>query len=118
MPAQGPIHVDRPLSNISLAYQPTGLIADALFPTVPVKKESDSYFIFDKANSLRIPDTLRADGAEANQDNLVVSTATYRLQEHALKDIITDRQRENQDEGLNLEQALVEELTSKVLLER
>mgnify|MGYP001588324222 CR=1 FL=1 len=115
---RGPIHVDRPLTNISMAYTPTGLIAKELFPTVPVKKESDSYFIFDKANSLRIPDTFRADGAQANQDGLVISTATYRLEEHALKGFITERQRENQDEGLNLEQSLVEELTNKILLQR
>lgn len=114
--AQGPIHVDRPLSNISIAYRAEGHIADALFPAVPVLKESDSYFVFDKAQSLKAANTRRADGSEANQDNLLLSTATYRLQEEALKDKITDRQRENQDPGLNLEVALVENLTAKILL--
>jgi len=118
MPVQGPIHVDRPLTNISIAYKAEGLIADEVFTVVPVKKESDSYFIFDKAQSLKSVATLRADGAEANQDNLLLSTATYRLQEHALKEIITQRQRENADEGLNLDVATTEDLTAKVLLQK
>lgn len=118
MPVQGPIHVDRPLTNISISYKSEGLVADQLFPVVPVKKESDQYYIFDKANSMRTPDSLRANGAEANQDNLVLSTATYRIEEHSLKDILTDRDRDNQDEALNLEVSIVEDLTDKILRER
>ena len=118
MPAQGPIHVDRPLSNISIAYRAEGLIADELFRSVPVKKESDQYYVFDKAQSLKFVRTLRADGADANQDNLLLSTASYRIQYYALKDVITDRQRENADEGLNLEIALTEDLSGKLALEK
>lgn len=118
MPVQGPIHVDRALTNLSIAYRSEGLVADQLFPVVPVKKESDVYFIFDKANSLRTPLALRANGSEANSDNLVLSTASYRLDEHALKEIITERDRENADEGIDLEVATTEDLTDKVLREK
>ena len=118
MPTQGPIHVDRPLTNISIAYKAEGLIADQLFPAVPVAKESDSFFIFDKANSMRIPLTERANGAEANEDNLLLSTATYRIAEEALKEVLSDRDRDNQDPGLNLEVSIVEELSQKLLVRR
>lgn len=118
MPVQGPIHVDKPLMNISIRYRSEGLIADELFPVVPVQKESDVYYIFDKANSLRTPLTLRANGGEANEDNFALSTATYRLEEHALKEIITDRDRENQDPGLDLEASTVEDLTDKILRQK
>ena len=118
MPVQGPIHVDRPLTNISIAYKSEGLISDQLFSVVPVLKESDTYFVFDKAHALRNPQTLRANGAEANEDQLVLSTAAYTLEEHALKEIITDRDRENQDPGVNLEVSTVEDLTDKVLRQK
>ena len=118
MPVQGPIHVDRPLTNISIAYKSEGLISDELFTVVPVVNETDVYFVFDKAHALRNPQTLRANGAEANEDQLVLSTATYRLEEHALKDIITQRDRDNQDPGLNLEVSTVEDLTDKILRQK
>lgn len=118
MPVQGPIHIDRPLTNISIAYKSEGLISDLLFPVVPVKNESDTYFVFDKAHALRNPQTLRANGAEANEDQMVLSTATYRLEEHALKEIITNRDRDNQDPGVNLEVSTVEDLTDKVLRQK
>jgi len=118
MPVQGPIHVDRPLTNISIAYKSEGLIADMVFPAVPVAKESDQYYVFDKAHALRTPQTLRANGAEANEDQLVLSTAAYTLEEHALKDIITNRDREKQDPGVNLEVSTVEDLTDKILRQK
>lgn len=115
MPVQGPIHVDRPLTNISIAFKSEGLIADELFPQVPVVHETDSYFVFDRANSMRTPRAERANGADAAEDNIVMTTATYRVAEFALKDIITDRDRNNQDPGLNLEVSTVEDLTDKIL---
>ena len=118
MPVQGPIHVDKPLSNISIGYKSEGLIADQLYPAVPVQHESDVYFVFDKAAALRTPQSLRANGSEANEDNLVLSTASYRLEEFALKDILSDRDRDNQDPGLNLQVAMVEDLTDKILRQR
>lgn len=118
MPVQGPIHVDRPLTNISIRYRSEGLIADQLFPIVPVKNETDLFYIFDKANSLRTPLTLRANGGEANEDNFALSTATYRLEEHALKEIVTQRDRDNQDPGLDLDASTVEDLTDKILRQR
>ena len=118
MPVQGPIHVDRPLTNISIGYRSQGNIAEELFPVVPVAKESDLYYVFDKAAAMRVPQTLRANGAEANEDNLVLSTASYRIQEHALKDIITKRHRDNADPGINLEVSTVEDLSDKLLRQR
>lgn len=118
MPIQGPIHVDRPLTNISIGYRSEGVIADELFPSVPVQKESDTYYIFDKANSLRTPLTFRANGAEAIEDNMAMSTLTYRLEEHALKEFISQRDRDNADPGINLEVSTVEDLTDKILRQR
>ena len=44
-PTVGDVHVERPLSNISVAYRNPEYIFDQIFPTVSVQKKSDVYFV-------------------------------------------------------------------------
>lgn len=46
-PTASDVHIDKPLTNISVAYiQNTNeFIADKVFPTVPVDKQTDKYFV-------------------------------------------------------------------------
>lgn len=117
MPLSAQVHVNRPLSNISIAYQVQGLIADQVAKAVPVKHESDSYFVYTKDN-FRLDETRRANGAESNKALWNLSTATYSLQFHALHDVISDRDRDNADEALRLDVDAVEMLTGKILLRK
>lgn len=111
----GQIHQNKALANVSIAFKNTKLIAQELSPTFPVLKESDSYYVYDMDN-LRLDETARANGAEANEVKFNVSTASYKLQEHALKDIVTDRDRANADEAINMDADTTENLTDKILL--
>lgn len=113
MPRPSQVHQNQALENISIAYKNGDLIADRLCPEVPVQHESDSYYIFSR-DSLTLPETARADGAEANQADFSLSTATYRVQEHALKKLVTDRSRENADPALDLDVMAVEHLTNLI----
>jgi len=70
---------------------------------VKVVKESDKYYIWSRTDKLRVPNSLRADGAESNEVNFDVSTDSYMCEEYALKGKITDRQKKNADSALNLE---------------
>ena len=47
-PYSGQVHVDRPLTNISVAYlqNDNDYIADKVFPVVPVMKQSDRFFVY------------------------------------------------------------------------
>lgn len=112
MPFANQIHVDQLLSNVSLRYQVKDLIADKVFPTVPVKKSSDLYRVYDK--NFRIPETKRAIKAEAREHNWQVSTASYNLENHALKDYVSDDEQENYDLA-DLRADTVEELTDVIL---
>ena len=49
-PTPGDVHVNAPLTNISVAYlqDQAEFIADKVFPIVPVAKQSDRYFLFEK----------------------------------------------------------------------
>ena len=44
-PTPQDVHIDAALSNISIAYKPVGMVADMVFPSVPVDKQSDYYYV-------------------------------------------------------------------------
>lgn len=117
MPLSKTIHRDKPLENISIAYKPSGLIEQEISPVVKVKKESDQYYVYSR-QSLAVPETLRANGAESNKATFDVSTSSYRLDEHSLHDDVTDRDRENADDAINLDVDTTEILTERILLRR
>lgn len=113
MPLTSQIHVDKPLSNISIKYRNENYIAREVFPELMVKHESDKYYIYDR--DFRLPETARADKAKAREDSFALSTSSYVLEEHALKDYVTDRQAQNYDLA-TLRSDTVEHLTDKILL--
>lgn len=111
------LHQNKPLENISIAYKVAGLIADALSPRIMVENESDSYYVWSKDN-LRLPQTRRADGGESNRSQFGMSTASYAVNEEALHEVITDRQRRNADKGIDLDISVTEMLTGQILLRK
>lgn len=113
MPNALQLHVDTLLSNVSVKYRNQSYVAMEIFPEVPVKKSSDLYRVYDR--NFRIPETIRADKAVAREHNFDVSNASYVLEQHALKDYVTDRQAENYDLA-DLRAETTEELTDKILL--
>ena len=44
------VHIDQPLTNLTIAYlqNTTGFIADKVFPNVPVSKLTDKYYIYNR----------------------------------------------------------------------
>lgn len=111
------IHRNKALENLSIAFKQPNLIATRASTSVPVKHESDVYYVYDKDN-LRLEETVRGNGAESNQVKFALSTATYRVEEHALSDLVTDRDRNNADRVINLDRDTTENLTEKILLRR
>lgn len=91
------MHVDQLLSNMALNYRPMGMIADMIFPTVPVQKQSDHYAIFTRADALRIEDTKRSPDTEANKITRMPSSDTYYAENYALKYPVTIEDRANAD---------------------
>jgi len=70
------------LSNLSMKYanDRNGYVFNK-FPTVPVAHEQDEYYMYGR-EAFQIPETIRANGAEANQSEYALSTATYSLDRH------------------------------------
>lgn len=117
MPYFNTVHLNRALTNVSVRYNWTEGIADQVFPEVPVQKESDQYFIYSR-DHLRLDETIRANRAESNEVGYDHSTATYTLEEHALKELISDRDRNNADAPLNLDMDVTEDLTQRIMIRR
>jgi hypothetical protein len=118
----GSVHVNTLLSQFSIGYHPTGMIAEQVFPPVKVTKESDVYLTWDKGQALRVDrsdgyGTLRADGAESRTEDYGGTWTNYQAQEFALRTKITDRERANADAAFALEQSKVRRAQDKVLLD-
>lgn len=111
MPKANQMHVDKLLGNVSVKYKNAEYIADQVFPKVPVKTDSDVYRVY--ARNFRVPETKRANKGLAKEHEFDVSTAGYQLQNHALKDYISDDDKDNYDQA-SLEQDTVEELTDTI----
>ncbi|HPA76841.1 MAG TPA: hypothetical protein PK888_13610, partial [Deltaproteobacteria bacterium] len=77
------VHIDVPLSQVAIAYNPRGFIADQIAPMVGVNKQSDGYYIWDIADAYRVEDSKRAPGAEANVIERSVSSGTYFAKNYA-----------------------------------
>lgn len=103
-------------------YRPTGFVADQLFPVLPVKKRSDLYYVWDKGQRFRLErsdgrNTMRADGARSKQVNFGFTTANYSAEEWALSTFVTDEERDNQDQPLQLEVSKVQGTQDLLLLD-
>lgn len=113
MPNSSKTRESKLLSNVSVKYQNAEYIADQVFPIVNVKKQTDKYRIYER--NFRLPETIRANRAESKLHDFDVTTASYALERHALKDYISDTDKENYEHS-TLEVDLTEELTDKLLL--
>lgn len=117
MPQSNQTHQNKPLEGISVAYKNEEYIADKVAPMFPVKHESDTFYVYSKDN-MRLPETLRAVGAEAHEGDWNVSSSSYVLNEHALKHLVADRQRDNADAALDLDVDATEYLTDRILFRK
>src|SRR4030042_628351 len=91
------LHVNIPLSNVVMAYQPKGMIAEQIAPIVPVMKQSDAFTIYSVAEALTLEDDYRAPSTEAAKIYRSISSDTYFAKGHSLKDDISYEDLRNAD---------------------
>jgi hypothetical protein len=121
MPTSQQIHVDAPLTNLSVAYiqDQNNYIADKVFPVVPVKKQSDRYFVYKKEDWFRDEAKERAPGTEsAGGDYEIDNTPTYFCTKYSYHKDVTEDDRQNADDPLRPDQDAEEFVTDKMLLRR
>jgi len=121
MPASTQIHIDRALTNLSVAFMQdeSVFIADKVFPIVPVQKQSDTYFIYNKDDFFRDEAAVRADGTEsAGGDYDVEQAPPYFCRIYAFHKDVTEQERVNSDDPLKPDQDSTEFVSHKLLLKR
>lgn len=111
MPLKSQLHVNQLLSNVSVQYKNSEYIWDKVFPQVSVMKDTDLYRVYDR--NFRIPETKRAAKGVAREFQFEVSTASYALEQHALKEYVGVDEEENYDQG-SLQVDTTENLTDVI----
>lgn len=113
LPTPGDVHVNAPLTGMSLLYAQSldRFAADRLFPIVTSDKESNSYFTFDKTYWARDQMKARAIGAAAAEAGFGISTGSFHCTTYAVKKSIPDRLRRNSDNPLNQDRSAMRFVT-------
>lgn len=120
-PTLSDVHVDRPLTNISIAYMQaaTNFIADIVFPNIPVKNVSDSYYTYDKDAWFTDEMEKRAPGTEsAGSGYSVDASPKYSCDVWALHKDVADQIRSNSDQPLDADRDATNFLTQKGFIRR
>ena len=119
-PTAGDVHVNRPLTNFSQQFLQSSDSYASLkaFPNIPVSKQSDLYYTFDREDFFRDEAKERADGSESSGGGFDLSTDPYFARVYAFHKDVTDRQRANQDDVLNLERSSTNFVTQKLMITR
>ena len=121
LPTPGDVHVNRPLTNISVAYiqGAENFVADKAFPVVPVQKQSDAYYAYDSPYWNRDEMQVRAPGTESAGNGYTVdSSNTYFAKVYAFHKDIDDQLRANYDVPLNIDREATDYVTLKALIAR
>ena len=102
-PSSADVHVNRPLTAISTAYIQTSaaFVADRVMSVVPVAKQSDLYFRYDKGSFKRSNMRKRAPGTESAGADYEVDTKPYHADVWALHKNVADETRANEDVPLS-----------------
>ena len=121
MPEMSSAHIDRALTNISVAYlqDASAFIADKVFPIVPVKRQSDIFYIYNKGDFMRDEAQVRGAATEsAGGDYGVEASDPYYCKKHAFHKDVTPEERTNYDEPLNADNDATEFVSQKMLIRR
>lgn len=120
-PTPSDVHVNTPLTNISVAYlqSQSEFIADKVFPVVPVSHQSDRYYTYSRGDFNRDEAQLRAPSTESAGGGYTVdNTPNYYCNVYAFHKDIDDQLRANADNVLNLDNEATAFVTHKMLIKR
>ena len=119
-PSRSDVHVNRPLTQISLAYMQDAdnFVAAKVFPAISVMKQSDAYFTYDRGEFNRDEMLERAPATESAGGSYKIGKDTYYANVFAFHKDVPDQLRSNQDSPLNLDSEATMYVSQKALLRR
>jgi hypothetical protein len=109
---------DITLTNAALAYRNDTMIAEQIFPTLRTRLQAGKHFIYDRGR-FRLQDTLRGSGANSNEVDLKVTEGLpYFTKDHALKQFVTDEDRDNAESPMDPFIDATENVMDRLLIAR
>ncbi len=119
-PSRADVHVNRPLTNISLAFVQASenFVADRVFANIPVAKQSDQYFTYARGEFNRDEMKERAPGTESSGGTYQIGTDTYFAKTRAYHRDVPDPLRANADSPISLDREASLFVTLKGLIKR
>ena len=117
-PTKAQLHTDRPLTNISVAYQQKDedYVATKVFPIVTTLKQSNQYYVYDIGDSYRSEAAKRAPGTKSKRTGWRTSKGTYFADKWSVGQDIPDEDRDNADEPLDLDRDATRHITQDMLI--
>ena len=115
------VHIDQPLSNLTLAYvqEQTNFIADKVFPTIGVQRQSDKYYIYDRAEMNRSGDVKKlAPRTEVNRIGMTVSNDSYFADVFGLGMDFDEQTLANEDAMLEIRAAGAQTIVNRLMIHR
>lgn len=118
-PAQ--VHIDQPLTNLTIAYlqSTTGFVADKVFPNVPVSKQTDKYYIYNREDFNR-SGNVKTMGPRTRPERvgMGLSTDSYSIEVLALATDFDFQTLANEDTSLDIRAAQSRMLTMQMMIDR
>lgn len=119
-PGSGDVHVDRPLTQIAIAYaqDPEQFVSDRVFPVLPVAKQTDKYFTIPRGHWFRDEMKKRAPGALSAERTHAASTDSYSCDVWALHEMLADQVAANYDSPLQPRREITEGLSQAGMIRK
>jgi hypothetical protein len=119
-PSRGDVHVNRPLTNVSIAYlqDAANFVAGRVFPVVPVAKQSDAYFTYDRGEWNRDEMQERLPATETAGGTYEIGNETYYARVFGYHRDVADQVRSNADSPINLDEEATRFVAHKGLIKR
>jgi len=121
LPAESDVHVNGPLTNMSVAYiqNASNFIASRVFPNIPVTKQSDAYYSYDRGYFNKDEAAVRAPSTESKGGGYAIdANSSYYCKVYAFHKDIDDQVRSNADSVLQLDREATEYVTKKMLIRK
>ena len=119
LPTTADLHVDQPLTNVSIGYTNQAYIADSVFPILPVKKQSDIIASYTQDYWFRDEAKLAVPGSDIAVSEYGIDTSTtYYCPRSRVGRLIYDEQRDNADAPFDLDADAARFVTDKLMMRR
>ncbi len=112
------VHVDKVLSNFSVAYANDDFIGERLFPVMSVSQRSDKYAVFSKRDRLGVPDDRIGHRSSPNEVEQNFTWDNYSVSDYGLKEYTDNETIKNADDVLREMLGNTEFLNDQIALAR